>query len=100
MPEPSLLLNRDDDVVTLTFNDPDRRNAMTRAMGEAFAAEIASLADDPHLRALVLTGAGRAFSAGGDLEMLEHQANAGAADPSGAQPRIRETMREIGRAHV
>ena len=41
MSEPLLLLERDDEVVTLTFNDPDRRNAMTQAMGEAFADTIA-----------------------------------------------------------
>ena len=40
---------RDGDVVTLTFNDPDRRNAMTQAMGEAFAAAIARLAEDANI---------------------------------------------------
>ena len=37
-PSPSILLARDGDVVTLTFNDPTRLNAMTQAMGEAFSA--------------------------------------------------------------
>lgn len=79
MPEPLLLLTRDGDVATLTFNDADRLNAMTRAMGEAFAAQIAELAQDDSLRVLILTGAGRAFSAGGDLDMIEERASAGRA---------------------
>jgi enoyl-CoA hydratase len=93
MPEPLLLLERDDDVVTITFNDPDRRNAMSQAMGEAFAARVVELADDESLRAVVLTGSGRAFSAGGDLDMIEARAREGAADPLGAHSGIRDHMR-------
>ena len=85
MSEPLLLLERDGDVATLTFNDPDRRNAMSQAMGEAFAAQVAELSRSDTLRAVVLTGAGRAFSAGGDLGMIEERAQQGAADPDAAQ---------------
>ena len=77
MSEPLVLSERDGDVVTLTFNDPERRNAMSRAMGEAFAETVADLAPDPGVRAVVLTGAGRAFSAGGDLEMIQERADDG-----------------------
>jgi enoyl-CoA hydratase len=65
---------RDRGVVLVTLNDPDRRNAMTVAMGEAIAATFAGLADDTDVRVIVLTGAGSAFSAGGDLAMLEDHA--------------------------
>lgn len=88
-----LLLERDGDVAVLTFNDPDRRNAMTEAMGQAFAARIADLALDESLRALVLTGAGRAFSAGGDLGMIEARAAEGRAAPGHAWRGIRDRMR-------
>lgn len=95
MPElPLVLLQRDGDVATLTFNDPDRRNAMSQAMGEAFAACIAGLEGDAGLRALVLTGAGRAFSAGGDLDMIESRARAGLESPGGE---VRERHRRFMR---
>jgi enoyl-CoA hydratase len=93
MPEPLLLRSRDGDVVTVTFNDPDHRNAMSQAMGEAFAAEMAELRTDDSIRAVVFTGAGRAFSAGGDLGMIEGRAAQGAKDPEGAHPKIRDGMR-------
>ncbi|MFA9429405.1 enoyl-CoA hydratase/isomerase family protein [Egicoccus sp. AB-alg2] len=62
---------RDDGVAILTLDDPDRRNAMTVEMGDALREAAAELQDDRGLRAVVLTGAPPAFSAGGDLGMLE-----------------------------
>jgi enoyl-CoA hydratase len=61
----------EDGVAVLTLDDPDRRNAMTEAMGDALASRCSELAADPELRAVVLTGTPPAFSAGGDLGMLE-----------------------------
>jgi enoyl-CoA hydratase/carnithine racemase len=92
MPESLLRLERDGDVAILTFDDPERRNAMTQAMGEEFAATVAELAADASLRALVLTGAGRAFSAGGDLAMIEARGREAQAGP-GDQRAVRDAMR-------
>ena len=63
MSEPLILVERDQDVAILTLNDPQRLNAMSQVMGEAFAAQVATLGSDDALRAVILTGAGRAFSA-------------------------------------
>jgi enoyl-CoA hydratase len=60
-----------DGVAVLTLDDPDRRNAMTEQMGDALTAACAELAEDDTVRAVVLTGTPPAFSAGGDLGMLE-----------------------------
>lgn len=96
MTEPLLLVERDDGIATVTFNDPDRLNAMTEAMGEAIAAEMARLAKDDDLRAVILTGAGRAFSAGGDLDMIDRLGAAGRADPGGATRALnRDFMRRF-----
>ncbi len=84
--------SRDGSIVTIRFNDPDRLNAMTRSMGEAFRRVVADLVRDDSIRAVVVTGAGRAFSAGGDLEMLEQQADRGAAAPGIAWRGIRDDM--------
>ncbi len=88
-----VLLERDGDVALLTFHDPERRNAMTRAMGEAFAECVARLATETSLRAAILTGAGRSFSAGGDLGMIQERADQGAARPGHARRDIRDGMR-------
>ncbi len=60
-----------DGVVTLKLNRPDVLNAMTAELGDALLAEIDRLKSDDTVRAVVLTGEGRAFSAGGDLKMIE-----------------------------
>jgi len=93
MSEPLVLSERDGDVVTLTFNEPARRNAMTEAMGRAFSARVAELSSDETLRAVVLTGAGRAFSAGGDFDMIQDKADRGRANPVLARREIRDEMR-------
>lgn len=67
---PLILRNQDGPVVTLTFNDPDALNAMTEAMGKEFAAHLNVIKKDQTIRAVILTGAGRAFSSGGNLDML------------------------------
>lgn len=60
-----------DHVATLTLDDARRRNAMTPELGDALYDAVERLRDDASVRAVVLTGAGDAFSAGGDLKMLE-----------------------------
>jgi enoyl-CoA hydratase len=56
----------------ITLNDPENLNAMGEPMALEFAALIEKLRpESDKLRALIITGAGRAFSAGGNLEMLE-----------------------------
>jgi 2-(1,2-epoxy-1,2-dihydrophenyl)acetyl-CoA isomerase len=56
-----------DGVATLTMSRPEARNALSTEMKAAFEAAVPRLAADPDVRAVVLTGAGGAFCAGGDL---------------------------------
>jgi 2-(1,2-epoxy-1,2-dihydrophenyl)acetyl-CoA isomerase len=58
----------DQGVATLTMNRPDARNAMSGDMMGAMGEAIPRLAEDPKVRAVVLTGAGGAFCAGGDVK--------------------------------
>lgn len=57
-------------VVRLTLNDPENRNAMSVAMADEFSHVVHTLKNDRLVRAVVITGAGKAFSAGGHLDML------------------------------
>jgi enoyl-CoA hydratase len=71
-------------VALVVFDDPERRNAMTEAMGRALTNVVARLSADSGIRAVVLTGEGQAFSAGGDLAMLESKSQAGREQPGAA----------------
>ncbi|MGH6900918.1 MAG: enoyl-CoA hydratase/isomerase family protein [Geminicoccaceae bacterium] len=68
MSEARILLERDDAVLTLTLNRPDKLNAIDRAMLDALAEALGAIERDPEIRAVILTGAGRAFSAGADIK--------------------------------
>lgn len=70
-----------DSVAVVTLNDVARKNAMTVELGEAFKARVKEVLGQAVLpRAVVITGAGGAFSAGGDLKMLEDFIAAPAAE--------------------
>ena len=63
-----LLESVENGIATLTMNRPDARNALSREMLAALAEALPRLAADPAVRVVVLTGAGKAFCAGGDVK--------------------------------
>lgn len=67
-------------IATLTLNRPDKRNAMSDAMRGEFIDALEGIAADKAIRALVLTGAGKAFCAGGDIAGMEKRMNAPAGE--------------------
>ncbi len=70
-PTAALVLEaREGGVATLTLNRPDRLNALNVELGTALLDSLRRAAEDPTIRAVVLTGAGRAFCAGGDIAVL------------------------------
>jgi enoyl-CoA hydratase len=60
-----------DRVLTLQLNRPDKLNAVNRVLHGEISRMFSEAASDPACDIIVLTGAGRAFSAGGDLEFLD-----------------------------
>jgi 2-(1,2-epoxy-1,2-dihydrophenyl)acetyl-CoA isomerase len=64
-------------VGTLTLNRPDALNALNRQITEELHKVLAEAAGDPAVRCLLITGAGRGFSAGADLTQLEDSYRAG-----------------------
>jgi len=73
----SLLVGRDGPIARLQFNRPAQMNALDRATAQAFAHACRELASDATVRAVIVAGTGRAFTAGGDVAELR-------ADPTGA----------------
>ena len=82
----TLLLERHGPVGWLIFNRPDVGNAMNAAMMAALPDAWAGLDDDPAIRAIVVTGAGRAFQTGLDVTQLSR-------DPAALRDMSRRTKR-------
>ena len=88
MPEKTyrqILLSVDEGVATLTLNRPEKLNAYTPEMGDEIVHAFRRARDDDAVRAVILTGAGRGFCAGVDLEALKN-----AGDEAGPGPRLGE----------
>jgi 2-(1,2-epoxy-1,2-dihydrophenyl)acetyl-CoA isomerase len=64
----TLTLARADGVATLTLNRPEAFNALNIALGRDLFHAVLEVDDDPSVRAVVITGAGKAFCAGGDVK--------------------------------
>jgi enoyl-CoA hydratase/carnithine racemase len=77
----------EDGVAVLTLNRPDRLNAWTPELGTAYFDALQAAADDDAVRVIVVTGAGRGFCAGADMEAL--QAIGAGADFEGAAAEAR-----------
>ena len=67
----ALLLERDGGILTVTFNRPETLNAFDEQMDIEMSRLFLDVAEDDKTRVVVLTGAGRAFSAGGDIEHMQ-----------------------------
>lgn len=67
----TLLIADDNRVRTLTLNRPEALNAFSEALYDATTEALLAAADDPEVSVVLLTGAGRAFSAGNDLVEMQ-----------------------------
>jgi len=76
-----LLVERTDGVATLTLNRPDALNALDNALKAALRDALGALAADRSCRAVVLTGAGRAFCVGQDLREHASALERGSQEP-------------------
>lgn len=73
-----VLWDEADGVATLTLNRPDRMNAWTPAMKNRYFGLLQRAADSRTVRAVVVTGAGRGFCPGADMDLLSEVADGGA----------------------
>jgi 2-(1,2-epoxy-1,2-dihydrophenyl)acetyl-CoA isomerase len=86
----------DGGVATVTLDRPDRLNTMNQHLLESVLAILEAAADDDSVRVVILTGAGRAFCAGGDLQAMaagEAGGLAGGASTAGRIDTLRHAMR-------
>jgi 2-(1,2-epoxy-1,2-dihydrophenyl)acetyl-CoA isomerase len=72
-----IVVERDGAVTRITLNRPDKLNALTQVMSDELVDAFTRLRDDPEVRAVILTGAGRGFCAGQDLTEFEAAYRAG-----------------------
>jgi 2-(1,2-epoxy-1,2-dihydrophenyl)acetyl-CoA isomerase len=86
-----LLAHVDGAVGVITFNRPERRNALSDEMYHGFREVLPSLALDPAVRVVMVTGAGGAFCAGGDVKGMHASNQSGASrtgQPEGRDDRV------------
>ena len=93
--QPILLRTDRDGVATLTLNRPRQRNALSRDLMSALQADLASIADDPSVKVVVIAAAGPAFCAGHDLK--EVRSNDGEAFFKALFEQCSELMMAINR---
>jgi enoyl-CoA hydratase/carnithine racemase len=77
--QPDVLYDVQDRIATITLNRPERLNAYNAHMAQNMKLAMAKAASDADVRVIVLTGAGRGFCAGADMEVLSSDSAAGQA---------------------
>jgi len=95
--ESPVLYERNGGVAVITLNRPDRLNAMTPALFQALMDRLDEARDDRQVRVVIITGAGRAFSAGGDI--VDHP-TFNESGPEGRNPHIaqaHDVVRKVAR---
>ena len=113
----TLTLETEDFLSIITFNRPDKRNAITTQMIAELQTALDTI-EKSHTRVVIITGSGKAFCAGIDLEMLQSIAKQTPSENQEDSRRIAKMFRkiwsysrpmiaavnghalEIGRAHV
>jgi 2-(1,2-epoxy-1,2-dihydrophenyl)acetyl-CoA isomerase len=83
----TILYDERDGIATVTLNRPERLNAYVPQMGEDVVAAFHAARDDADVRVIILTGAGRGFCSGVDLDALKAQQ---AGKESGPGPKLGE----------
>jgi 2-(1,2-epoxy-1,2-dihydrophenyl)acetyl-CoA isomerase len=90
---PVILEGQHDGIATLVMNRPDRLNALNNELGVALDEALGRLAKDDTVRVVVITGAGRAFCAGGDLAALGKSRQTGSTQE--LEPLLRAGMQLV-----
>ena len=92
-----VLYDLTDGVAQITLNRPDRLNAWNQALGAAFHDRLDEAEADPEVKVIVITGAGRGFCAGADMDLLQGVGSGGdgGSGSSGGELDRRDTRRLV-----
>src|SRR5439155_3623319 len=89
-----------DGVARITLNRPEKRNPLSPSMIGALIAALQQAKDDPAVHVALLTGAGKVFSAGGDLAAMGKSGAAGGQGIAGTLPDLFMLMARLGKPVV
>lgn len=92
---PLVLTAQHEGIATLVLNRPERLNALNNELAIALSEALDRVAEDASVRVVVLTGAGRAFCAGGDLGVIRAGRDSG--DVKQLEPLLRAGMQSVMR---
>src|SRR5688572_6419368 len=99
--EAAIELEVDDGIATLVLNRPQVRNALDDAMRGLLIDALEEVSADGSVKALVLTGWGKAFCAGGDIRAMQQRAQAPAGDIAyNGWERQQRTHRAVSMLHA
>ena len=87
MADTDILYDVSQRIATVTLNRPDRLNAYTASLGDQLRAAMRRATDDPGVRVIILTGAGRGFCAGADMDNLAAGTASGGATLAAENPK-------------
>lgn len=93
-----VLCRVEDGIATLTMNRPEARNALSADMGTGLRQALEALREDRGFGCLVLTGAGSAFCAGGDLEAMHRRAGERGQGREADMRKLKEQQRGLSGA--
>lgn len=97
-PPENILYEVEGHLALITLNRPDAHNAYSADMVGALVSALHRADDDKNVRCILITGAGRSFSAGGDLKLMRDRAGMFEGDPLHLRERYRRGIQTIPRA--
>ncbi len=97
MSAPIVLVERDQGITTVTLNRPDALNALSTELRQALVRTFRELRDDDSTEVMILTGAGRAFTAGLDLKELGGEQPGNAAGTAVVDTDLESALQDFGK---
>lgn len=91
-----LLIEREGGIVTLTLNEPETRNALSERLSHKLINCINEINDDIDVRCVILTGAGKSFSSGGNVKRMRDNArDDGALEPAKVRRHLQGSIQRV-----